>query len=158
MAQLGLYTTTEAVRACLGIDVSDCSDAVMVDSQLDAELEVDLGGWLPTHSAIHTAGAASDATAEERLNSTLLSLYAQWFCAAELADRFMLVPQIYSDGKNQMNRYAKVDLERMAGKAKERRARYRSELDEAVNAAPTALSTATVVAISSPDYDPVTGV
>lgn len=155
MAQVTPYTNTAAIRGCLGIDLQDCSDDTILESNLELELLVDLDGWLPTHAAIHAAGKVNTATAEERHLWNVLQLYAQWFCAFEVVSRFMLLPQIVTDGKNQLNRFPNVDLKDAKAEAAARMAKYRGLLDEEVNGA-TAVSSLPLVAISTPAYDPVT--
>lgn len=154
MAQVTPYTNTAAIRGCLGIDAQDCTDDMIITSNLELELEVDLDGWLPTHAAIYDAGKVSTATADERHQLNLLQLYAQWFCAFEMVSRQLLVPQIVTDGKNQMNRFG-IDLKEAKAEAAARMAKYRGLLDEEVNGA-TAVSALPLVAISTPAYDPVT--
>jgi len=152
------YTNTAAVRACLGVDEQDCPDSILLDSNLALELLVDLDEWLSTHATIYTAGTATATTPtddEVRLKN-LLVLYAQWFCAYELANRFLTVPQIVSDGKNQMNRFAKIDLSKVAELSGARRQKYRAALDTAVNSAPDYTSGIALMQVSIPDYDPVT--
>lgn len=159
-AALTSYTNTAAVRACLGVDDQDCPDAILIDSNLALELLVDLDEWLETHVSIYTAGTAVSPapTAEEVRLKNLLVLYAQWFCAYELANRFLTVPQIVGDGKNQMNRFARIDLAQAAELAGSRREKYRAALDTAVNGAPSATSGIALMQVSTPSYDPVTNV
>jgi hypothetical protein len=154
MAQITSYTTTEAIRGSLGIDANDCPDNLMIDSNIELELLVDLDGWLSTHATIFSTGNTSGSTAEEKLLKDYVILYSQWFCATEMAARFLTFPQIVTDGKNQMNRFSKLDLERVKDMAAERMAKYRNLLDELVNGA--VIGVFNPVAISIPDYDPVT--
>ena len=156
MAQITSYTTTEAIRGCLGIDADDCTDNFIVDSNLELEILADLSDWLSTHATIFSDGNASGATGEEKLLRDYLVLYSQWFGATEMAARFLTFPQIVTDGKNQMNRFAKMDLEKVMGMAAQRMAKYRNKLDELVNGAVT--GTFNPLKVSIPDYDPVTGV
>ena len=154
MAQVTSYATTEAIRGCLGIDQHDCPDRVIIDSRLELELEVDLDGWLDTHTALYEAGILSSATADAKRVKNYILLYSQWFCAYEMASRFLLTPQIVSDGKNQMNRFSKIDLDRVKDLAAARMSKYKTLLDEDVNGATT--SVPSLLAISVPDFDPVT--
>jgi len=154
MIQVTRYTTSDAIRGSLGVDPQDCSDEVIASSNLEVELEVDLDGWLPTHDTLFTAGAATGATGAEKTTKNLILLYAQWFCAFELASRFLLFPQIVTDGKNQMNRFAKVDLDRVKDLAASRMNKYRKSLDELVNSSSEGVLP--IVSISTPSFDPVT--
>ena len=157
-AALTSYTNTAAVRACLGVDEQDCPDSILLDSNLSLELLVDLDEWLSGHAALYTAGTTTSPTTDEVRLKNLLVLYAQWFCAYELANRFLTVPQIVSDGKNQMNRFAKIDLAKAAELAGARRQKYRAALDTAVNNAPSFTSGIALMQGSVPDYDPVTNI
>lgn len=150
------YTTTDAIRGCLGIDEDDCTDDTIVNSNLHKELLVDLDDWLPTHSTLFDAGKTSTATATDKRIQNLIALYSQWFCAYEVACRFLLVPQIVTDGKAQMNRYPNFKLEEMANQAAARRDKYRSLLDQEVNDAPDPIGSAALFSVVVPDYDPVT--
>jgi hypothetical protein len=130
----------------------------MVDSRLDLELQEDLDSWLSTHAALYAAGEAPAATDSEKRVKNLITLYAQWFCAFEVVSRFLLVPQIVSDGKNQINRFSKIDLQVAQNNAAARMQRYRTALDETVNSAASAIAGVSIMAVSIPDYDPVTNV
>jgi len=159
MAAVTAYTTTQAIRASLGMDDADCPDAMMTDSRLDLELRVDLDSWLPTHATLYADGEAGGATAAEQALKDYLLLYAQWFCAHEMAERFLLAPQIVSDGKSQINRFPRIELEQVADRASSRRAKYRALLDEAVNGAePSTAQTSSLLVVSTPTYDPVTNI
>lgn len=155
MTAITSYTTTEAVRSCLGIDKSDCPDSYMVDSNLELELLVDLDSWLPTHATIFAEGNAASPTADQKKYRNVLCLYSQWFGAYQIAIRPLTFPQIITDGKNQINRFPKADLERIAALAASKMAQYKGILDEEVNGN-TATSTLPIILVSSPDTDPVT--
>lgn len=155
MAALGDYTTTEAVRGCLGVDLNDMPDHYMVDSKLDVELKLDLDGWLPTHAALYAAGVAPGATAADVAKGVRIALYAQWFCAAEMAKRPLSVPQITTDGKAQIDRF-KVDLEKVAALATFKVSQYRAELDLLVNGTAIPTGVISYVGIGVPSQDPIT--
>lgn len=156
MASLGNYTTTEAVRGCLGIDEDDCPDNFMIESNLSLELTVDLDGWLPTHAALYSAGTTGSPTSAQVGVSNRIKLYAQWFCANEMANRPMTVPQITTDGKAQFDRF-KVDLVRLAALTAAKMGKYKAELDELVNNVqkPIGLPSSLVKA-AIPSQDPIT--
>ncbi len=152
------YTTYEAIRGSLGVDAEDCPDALIRESNLELELEVDLDDWLSTHATIWSDGASETATTSQVRLKNLLALYSQWFCAYELAGRFLLYPQIVTDGKAQINRFPNFDLEAARDLAGSRMAKYRATLNEVVNGASTSIQGARILAVSIPDYDPVTNV
>lgn len=155
MANLGSYTTTEAVRGCLGVDEDDIPDAYMVDSKLDVELSVDLDSWLATHAALYAAGTAISPSTAEAAIAAKISLYAQWFCALEMANRPLTVPLITSDGKAQINRF-KVDPAAVAKLAALKVAKYRAELSEAVGTGATATFAINLLGVAVPSVDPIT--
>lgn len=155
MVQVTQYTDTDAIRGSLGADASDVGDQLISSSNIELELLVDLDTWLPTHAAVFLAGnqpAASDADVAKK---NYIRLYSQWFCAYELASRFLLFPQIISDGKNQMNRFAQIDLDKVKGNASARMAKYRGLLNASVNLVAASGGVA-IVKKSVPDFDPVT--
>lgn len=156
MPALGDYTSTEAIRGCLGLDASDLPDAYLVDSKVDLELTLDLDGWLPSHASLYAAGTAGGATAAAKAIADRIKLYAQWFGAYEMARRPLAFPQIVTDGKAQFDRF-KVDLERLAALAAEKMAQHKGKLDELVNQAvvSTGLPTS-LVSVAVPGSDPIT--
>lgn len=155
MANLGSYTTTEAVRGCLGVDADDIPDAYMVDSKLDVELTVDLDSWLATHAALYAAGGAGGASAAAVAIRTKISLYAQWFCALEMANRPMTLPQNNSDGKAQFTRF-KVDFEKVAALAAAKVAKYRADLADDIGSGGTATPVISLLSVGVPSVDPIT--
>lgn len=157
MASLGTYTTTQAVRGCLGVDVDDCPDAYMLDSKVDLELKLDLDGWLPTHATLYTSGTTGSPTAAQTAISDRIKLYAQWFVALEFANRPLTVPHITTDGKAQIDRF-KVDLSKVAGLAAAKVAKYKGELDSLVGGGAITAPYANYVSVATPGSDPVTEV
>lgn len=156
MANLGSYTTTEAIRGCLGIDQNDCPDGYMVDSKLDLELIVDLDDWLPTHAALYTAGTSGSPTNPQAAVAVRIALYSQWFCALEMANRPLTVPQITTDGKAQFDRF-KVDLERLSALCAAKVVKYRAELQELVNNVKKPIGLPiSLVQVAAPTQDPIT--
>jgi hypothetical protein len=157
MTALGSYTNTDAVRGCLGVDQDDCPDRYMVDSQVSLELSLDLDGWLPTHAALFTTGTTGTPSTAAKAIADRIKLYAQWFVALEFANRPLAVPQIVTDGKAQLDRF-KVDLSKVAELAAQKVAKYKGELQGAVNGSqPVALYT-NYVNVATPGADPVTEV
>lgn len=140
MAAITEYTSTEAVRAALGVTDNEVLDEFLLDQNLDFALIRDLDDWYPDRSALTEA--------EERG----LRLYSMWFCAAEVAWMWMAYPQRISDGKTDMRRFTSLDLEKLAKHAEDKRDALKEELDPA----PAAVSIGTYFAAASPDYDPVT--
>jgi len=156
MTALGNYTTTDAVRGCLGVDANDVPDRYMLDSQVDLELSLDLDGWLPTHATLFTAGTTGTPSAAAKAIADRIKLYAQWFVALEFANRPFAVPYITTDGKAQIDRF-KIDLKDVAALAASKVAKYKGELSEADGGAAIA-PYANYVSVAVPGTDPVTEV
>lgn len=155
MAQLGIYTTTEAVRACLGLDLNDCDDSVMLDSLLDIELNVNLNSWLPAHATLFAAGGLTGATDPQKYTRSLIILFAQWWCAKEIAARRLLVPQVNTDGKASLSRF-KIDLIEAESKAASRAAAYQNALVEDQGSTPVTVGSLSLVLAAQPSVDPIT--
>ena len=157
MAYLGDYTTTEAVRGCLGIDVDDCPDRYMVDSKVELELQLDLDTWLASHAALYSTGTQGTPTALQKAVAQRIELYAQWFIALEFTNRPLTIPQITTVGKSQIDRF-KVDLSRLTQLAAAKVAKYKGELQAAVEGKPATAAYANFVSVAVPGADPVTEV
>lgn len=154
MTQVTEYTTTDAIRSSLGIDAQDVSDSAILDSNLQIELETDLQEWLPDHATLYSEGGSASATDEQKLKKNYLVLYSQYFCAYQLALRPLFFPQIVSDGKNQLNRFSDLEPQEIVDRARANMDKFRTKLDELHNSAVS--SEPNVLAVSVPDYDPVT--
>jgi len=141
MADITKYTTTEAVRAALGVTSNEVPDSFIVDQGMDTALILKLTEVLPGYASLDAA------------QTKYLRMYSMWFCAALLARMFMAFPESISDGKAKMDRFASLDLEKMAENAEANRDSYMAALlpEE------TDLSYGVTVAVAArPSYDPVT--
>jgi len=150
------YTTTDAIRGAIGLTDNEVTDAMLVDQNLALELESDLLGWIPNHAALYAAGLANGATSAEKQQAALLILYSQWFCAAQTVTLMTLgIPQSIADGKDELKRFQALDLDALMARAVSRRDMYKGRLQNTEGTtSPTEVS---IMAISSPDYDPVAG-
>jgi hypothetical protein len=154
---IGPYTSTDAIRAGIGVTDNEITDGMLVDQLLELELEVDLATWLPTHATLYAAGIAGGATDSEKLISAHITLYSQWYCTSAAIDNMRLaLPQMISDGKSEMRRFSELDLDSLSAKAAGRRDLHRSSLEELANSK-TPVTAVSVMEIAVPDYDPVTG-
>lgn len=154
MTQVTEYTTTDAIRGSIGVDPQDFPDDSIVASNLNLELETDLSEWLPDHSTVFDEGNSQSATLTQKLKRNYLMLYCQYFGGYQLASRPMAFPQIVSDGKNQMNRFSKLDLKDVADLAADKMEKYKGKLDEAQNGATSVALP--IMGVSIPATDPVT--
>lgn len=147
---LGL-TTTEAVRAILGIsdETGELDDAVFTSWEIEVELEVALGRWLPeSYLNIVQAGVAS--------NISLLSLCAKYQTALLLLPSLQIaVATRQSDGQNEFQRQA-FDWEALRRNLEAALARYREALLESLTPTKT-VATPTWIGRAAPSFDPVTG-
>lgn len=149
-----LYTTTEGVRAALGLDENDVADSVLQDQKLDLQIKVELEAWLPDHAVIESAGQAPGASTTDVTHWEWLQLYCLWWGAYLLASAPYAVPMLHHDGKSQVRRF-NVDASAVANHAALMAVRYRRLLEEALELG--AARSASMISISRPDYDPVTG-
>lgn len=151
-----LYTSCEAVRACLGLDANDCRDRVLLDSNLALELELDLDEWVPTHSSINAANDP-DAPAQDRRRGNLLLLYCQWFCALQIARRPLLFLQVAADGKNRAERFD-VDFAAIATTAEAMASKFKTDLATDLEPSASTPGMFGLAVASSPDLDPISEV
>lgn len=152
---LGL-TSSEKVRASMGLSGRDLPDAVMDQMDIADELQVVLESWLPDWESHLATGAAEAASAVEKGLLRTLRVYAKYQAAAILAvsaQNFVL--ERLSDGENEGQR----NLEGIAGyrhvlqsKADEHRVLIENVLDSQRQAD----LVLTLFGVSVPDRDPVT--
>ena len=156
MRSLGQYTNTDKVRAAIGVTDDEISDDMLVDQNLEMALLADLSGWISNHATIYATGRAAGATAAESLQADYLELYAMWFCAKRASEMVLAIPQVASDGKSEVRRFA-IDgiLEKAISVATANMMAVRAKLTEAVTG--TAASDIVLFGKASPGYDPVTG-
>lgn len=151
------YTSTDAVRGAVGLTDNELLDETLVDQKLDTELEVDLQQWVPTHATIFAEGTTGTPTSEQTLKASYLQLYAQWYVASQILSVMALaIPQMISDGQNEMRRFQQADLEALSTTAGVKAAFYKKLLSDATGIA--AASRPALIVAGVPDYDPVTGV
>lgn len=146
-----LYTTTENIRAALGVSPRELSEELMLGLQLDIQLEIDLDMLVPDHALIATAGqAAVDADAVKAWKR--LQVIAMYQGALILLMNMQLWSvQKISDGDLDMQRFAANDLQTMINNITDRR----NTLVVILN--PEFQTTATVqfLSLASPSRDPV---
>lgn len=159
MADIGstpVLTTTEAVRAALGVDPTDISDQKILNSEIDQELSLQLGTWLKDWriKLQPPSGASSEA---EVTVYWALRAYCKWLAAASIADAPTTIIQLYGDGKAQMRRFTNFDWSTLAescrAKAEGYKAMVASLVGEDYIAPGESLQ---VLGVVSPSYDPVT--
>lgn len=148
-----LYTTTENIRAALGVSDRELSETVMLGLQLDLQLETALDIFVPTHAAIALAGAGAAEGSPEKKLWNQLQLLAQYEGAVILLDNLQLwSAQKISDGDAEMQRFSKDDLETLRINITERRNFYAGR----VNAELLVTAPMQHLTRAAPGYDPVT--
>lgn len=154
---LSPFTTADAVRGCIGVTNSELLDSMLKEQNLGLELEVDLKSWLPGYTSLYETGKLTGAQDAERLISSYITLYAQWFIAEQALNLMVLaIPQMISDGKSEMRRFQVQDIETLQNSAKGRVMRYKSLLQESQGVDTTASYSPVVRGI--PNYDPISGI
>ncbi|WP_422451846.1 hypothetical protein [Endozoicomonas sp. ALC066] len=146
MAALGDYTSTEAIRACLGVDDSDVPDSYIIDSSMQVELELNLDEWLPDHASIITG---TDRSAK------LLKIYSQWYCGYLLTQRPMAMVQEFTDGKSGMKRF-NLNQDSLIDSALSQAEHYKKLLQKEQGLTDSTVENFSFISISTPTVDPVT--
>lgn len=148
------YTTTDAVRGALGLDTEEIPDEMLVEQGLETALLADLDDWLPTHPDIWATGFSNTAEAVDKQRQRWLQLYSMWYCAAYVAEMHPSWPQMMSDGKMQIRRFANLDFDALMNRTKGHRDRYKGYLLASYG---TATPTRTFISGVRAEYDPVVG-
>lgn len=159
MANIGtspIFTTTEAVRAALGVDATDIKDQQILDAQLDVELALDLGTWCTGYATKLNPGG-TPTPEQETLKSALLT-YCKWFCALEFTKKPLAVLQLYGDGKAEQRRFTNFEWDALVANATGKVLTYKNlvlSLDpDGTPPDPTAFYG--IMGAVEPTYDPVT--
>jgi hypothetical protein len=119
-----LYTTVEAIRASIGVDDDDVVDLMIQDQGLKIRFTSDLDSWYPGGAYVtdwedsgfdptEDTGVDIETPSAAERKGHLLSTYSMWFGAASLLQTMLAVPQKISDGKNEMQRFSGIDLEKI---------------------------------------------
>lgn len=151
-----LYTTTDQIRAALGITDREASDVQITDANVILQLTVDLQDVYPDHAALHAAATGGSPTPSDTYLDSVLILYCQYqSCIYLLAAVQMLTAQKITDGDFEMDRFQKDNLQQTIDRITALRDRYRKILTDASGTGGTTGTTFSQLAVSSPSYDPV---
>lgn len=158
------YTSYDQVRAALGVDALEISDATLAlelyDSALQSELE-DISANLAADYAAVVLVTAGSRSAVQAKFYRVLRLFATYTTAKQLASSIpMFGPKDISDGKATVSRFADSPYKAVIAEVKSMYERYRNSLVStyAELKSTTATNTARVYLSSSSLVDPVTGV
>ena len=154
-------TTSDAVRALLGISEAELQDTVITAAAVEDELRLDLGTWLPTDVVLETViqeGLAADEWSDEQKTYLRLAAYAKAFCAHYFVanqDNWRLIR--LTDGQVDEQRKSSVDLEALARYLQGLMGSHKTAFLALVAPATTTPVSMTVMGKARPTYDPVTG-
>ena len=154
-----LYTTTNGIRAALGVDDSEVADSQITDLGVLSILTLELHSNFPTHAALAAANAPGQTpTDEQKLQFMTLQLYCQYECAVQMLPHFqMLVAQKITDSDIETQRFQKDNLSDTIARITAQRDKYLGLLNPDAGLPAGTLAVA-VLGIVVPTYDPVTNV
>ena len=151
-----LYTTTDAIRAALGVTVNEIADPQIVNLGISDQLDFSLEGVYPDHVNLKAKIDGNTATdAEKRLWKALV-LFCQYEAAYIMCAQLqMLTAQKITDGDAEMQRFQKDNLDETISRILQYRNRYAGILTEGQTNSSTLL-TLNHFGTAQPAYDPVT--
>lgn len=148
-------TTSEAIRAVLGVsnDSQELPDEVFTDHDLEVEIELHLESWLEEAANTDVTTVLSSAPARAR---TALTLCAKYIGA------LLLIPSLLtstagklSDGQDEFIRQPR-DIEKMQEDLQALLHKYQGIILDALEAERLALPFQ-IIGRAIPNYDPITG-
>lgn len=138
-----LYTTVASIRATIGVDDNDISDSMILDRNLHLAMLERLSDIMPTHE---------DAFDASETNERRLTLWCQYFGALQLLEDTSLgIPQKIQANNDQLSRFA-VDFEELKNSLRKKITDLENKL-----LGKTSAAAVTIMGISQPSYNPVTG-
>lgn len=140
-----LYTTVEAIRACLGTDLYDIEDQMIIDADLGSLMLLRLSQILPSHETVF----------DTEQGELQLKLWCQYYGALAFIETAQLaIAQRYSANQDQLQRFD-VDFDKLIDALKRRLGLIETLLVPDLIA--QRAEAFTVSAKSVPDYDPIIG-
>lgn len=138
-----LYTNTDSIRASIGVDENDVSDAMISSQNLDMQMIERLTEIAPTYETIYD----NSDEGERRL-----TLWCQYFGALSLLENASLaIPQKIQANNDQLARFS-VDFESIKKSLRDKI----KQLENKINP-PVAAVAHSLMGISPAGYNPVTG-
>ena len=149
-------TTTEAVRALIGIDEAsqELPDQLFTDFEIEDALQLELGTWLPVPLSTVIAGGDGTGGAADLAYLALRSASKAWCAWQVLQAGEISIAQKHEDGQNAVQRQSfqmEALLQRLGGLYSRYRDLCLNYLGQTVTS-----STSWLAGSSSPSYDPVT--
>lgn len=140
-----LYTTSDAIRAAIGIDEDDLSDAIVAGQFLDLLMMEGLQDVMPDYE---TQADASDTV----LNR--LKLWCTYFGALSLvSDAQLGIPMKIQANTDAMQRF-QIDFEKLKENLAAKVAWVEAKLNPDFS---NAVSRPQLIGAAAPDYDPIVG-
>ena len=164
---LVLFTTTEAVRSCLGLDESDLPDSTILNQGIKTRFQLDIGSWYTgdyladwTASGFDPEEEVSDqeiysSPSVAAMKGMRLSTYSMWFAASAAIDTMLVVTEKTSDGKNEVMRLRKLDMVKIRDIVRANLESSKETILEDVGSVDSTPLGATKAEFSS--YNPITG-
>lgn len=151
-----LYTTTNSIRAAIGVVAEEVTDDAIVDLMVEDQLLVYLARNVPDHAAIAAAGTAPSPTDAEKAKYRSLRLLAMYAAAVFIlqAGQYLLA-QTLTDGGTTMSRFSKDDLFTTLARMEAQRDYYLGTITDPAGTG-TSVPVPALVTVQ-PSYDPVTG-
>lgn len=146
-----LYTSTDAIRAVVGVTEKEVPDAMITDQQLEMLLKTALYGWLPTYSTVYSDGTAETATGEQEYMKDLLVSYCMFFGGVRIVEMILALRESVGDGKSEVTRFD-INFGELLSTLKGRMEEAQATLKEVLN--PTSGSSP-YFGVATPNYDPV---
>jgi hypothetical protein len=139
-----LYTTTQGIRATLGVDLYDVSDQMILDANLDLSMLQRLGIIRPDHATFFAT----------TIGAPLLTLWCQYYGALVFAETAqMAFPMKIQANQDAMQRFT-IDFDKLLENLRSRLRVLEGLLDPTL----IAVGPSGLLGIAKPSYDPVTGV
>lgn len=150
------YTTTEAIRAALGLTVNELSDQQLSDLGLEDQLSVELDSVYPDHEDAKTDGEDPGATALELRTWKVIKLFVQYQGACFVLPGLQnFAAQKFTDGGFEMQRFSKDNISDTKREIEGLRDKYKGILLELIDPTNT-VTPLSPIALVTPNFDPVT--
>jgi hypothetical protein len=147
-----LYTTTDAIRASVGVQVLEFPDTAFTNQDMATQVKVALTRYVPDHAARYAAGIAPGATEAAVQGSDLLKMFCLYWCSIRTVKMILAMRQKVSDGKQEVQRF-QVRLSELLEALQDQLDEIIEDLSELIEGPTTA---GRIIGVSKPAYDPVT--
>lgn len=157
LAILNGITDTRAVLGAAGLSIGDVSDARLMESIPEHDLQLVLYRKLPDYQARLIAAEDSQADLRTQMMAVAIKNYAKWVLAAMLCGRWNYLIQLSTDGKTRQDRFDRMDLSAMQANAEAQRdGAWQAIVDLLPEDERPTVRNPVFFGVSSPSIDPVT--